>query len=207
MAYGNQKQNNYIIQELIDLFNKFPGIGPKSAQRLAYFTINQNHDEVKKFAETLLLVKEKISLCEICQDFTIDQKCKCQDISTNKELLCVVEDPMDIIAIDNSNAYSGTFHVLHGVISPTQGIGPDDLKIKELIDRISSEASLIKEVIIATNPNLEGEATAMYITKMLEPFNVKVSRLARGLPSGGDLEYTDGVTIGKAIEYRQEIEL
>ena len=114
---------------------------------------------------------------------------------------------MDIIAIDNSNAYSGTFHVLHGVISPTQGIGPDDLKIKELIERIAASTSSIKEVIIATNPNLEGEATAMYITKMLEPFSVKVSRLARGLPSGGDLEYTDGVTIGKAIEYRQEIEL
>ena len=195
MAYDNQKQNNYIIQELVELFNKFPGIGPKSAQRLAYFTINQNHDEVKKFAETLLLVKEKIDLCAICQDFTIDQQCKCQDETKNKDLICVVEDPMDIIAIDNSNAYSGTFHVLHGVISPTQGIGPDDLKIKELIE------------IIATNPNLEGEATAMYITKMLEPFSVKVSRLARGLPSGGDLEYTDGVTIGKAIEYRQEIEL
>ena len=207
MAYDNQKQNNYIIQELIELFNKFPGIGPKSAQRLAYFTINQNHDEVKKFAETLLLVKEKIDLCDVCQDFTIDQKCKCQDVSKNNELICVVEDPMDIIAIDNSNAYSGTFHVLHGVISPTQGIGPDDLKIKELIERISTNPSLIKEVIIATNPNLEGEATAMYITKMLEPFNIKVSRLARGLPSGGDLEYTGGVTIGKAIEYRQEIEL
>ena len=114
MAYDNQKQNNYIIQELVELFNKFPGIGPKSAQRLAYFTINQNHDEVKKFAETLLLVKEKIDLCAICQDFTIDQQCKCQDETKNKDLICVVEDPMDIIAIDNSNAYSGTFHVLHG---------------------------------------------------------------------------------------------
>ena len=206
MDYDNKKNNSFLIQELINAFNRFPGVGPKTAQRLAYFSINQNYDETKRFTEILMTVKNQIGLCEICQDFTINQQCKCANESRDKSIICVVEDPMDILAIDNSGIYNGQFHVLHGVISPNQGIGPDDLKIEELMTRISQNHEIINEIILATNPNLEGEATARYISKLVEPYKLKITRLARGLPSGGDIEYADGVTISKAIEYRQEME-
>jgi|TARA_B110000263_G_scaffold81628_1_gene71422 recombination protein RecR len=203
MEYNSQKRENFLIQELIDSFNRFPGIGPKSAQRLAYFTINQRAEEINKFANILLSVKDQVGLCPICQDFTVNDICKCKNQDLNHKIICVVEDPMDILAIESARVYDGQFHVLHGVISPNQGIGPDDLKIKQLISRISDTPNVVEEIIIATNPNLEGEATAMYISKLIEPFKIKITRLARGLPSGGDIEYADGVTIGKAIEFRQ----
>lgn len=189
---------------LIEELNKLPGIGPKTAQRLAYFLLRVPEEQARALAEAILAVKEKIRLCSLCHNITETDPCPiCSSNERDQTEICVVEEPLDILALERSRGYNGLYHVLHGVISPMEGIGPEDLKIKELLARLNS--SEVKEVILATNPNLEGEATAMYLYRLLSPLNIQVTRLARGLPFGSDLEYADEVTLTRALEGRQEI--
>lgn len=195
------------IQRLVEAFNRLPGIGPKSAQRLAYYILRAPIEEARDLATALIEVKERVVLCSRCQDITDQDPCRiCTDTSRDPSVLCVVEEPLDLRAIERTNGFHGRFHVLHGVISPADGIGPDDLKIAQLLTRLRDEDSAVTEIIVATNPNLEGEATAMYLSRLLTPLGIKVSRLARGLPSGADLEYADDVTLGRALEFRQAVE-
>lgn len=195
------------IQRLVEAFNRLPGIGPKSAQRLAYYILRAPAEEARDLAEALVEVKERVVLCSRCQDITDQDPCRiCADVSRDGAVICVVEEPLDLRAIERTNGFRGRFHVLHGVISPADGIGPDDLKIAQLLARLRGADSGVTEVIVATNPNLEGEATAMYLSRLLSPLGIKVSRLARGLPSGADLEYADDVTLGRALEFRQAVE-
>jgi recombination protein RecR len=195
------------IQRLVEAFNRLPGIGPKSAQRLAYYILRAPIEEARDLANALIEVKERVVLCSRCQDITDQDPCRiCSDLSRDPTVLCVVEEPLDLRAIERTNGFRGRFHVLHGVISPADGIGPDDLKIAQLLSRLRDEDSAVTEIIVATNPNLEGEATAMYLSRLLTPLGIKVSRLARGLPSGADLEYADDVTLGRALEFRQAVE-
>ena len=192
------------LARLIAEFYKLPGIGPKSAQRLAYHLLRMPPAEAQALAEAIVEVKEKVTLCSICQNVTEVDPCRvCSDEQRDRSVICVVEEPLDILAIERTQSYRGLHHVLHGVISPMDGIGPEDLKIAELLRRLRSGE--IQEVILATNPNLEGEATSMYLTRLLRPLGVKVTRLARGLPVGGDLEYADDVTLTSALEGRQEM--
>jgi len=192
------------LARLIDEFYKLPGIGPKSAQRLAYYLLRMPLAEARVLAAAILEVKEKVILCSICQNVTEVDPCRvCVDDQRDRSVICVVEEPLDILAIERTQSYRGLHHVLHGVISPMDGIGPEDLKVAELLQRLRSGE--VHEVILATNPNLEGEATAMYLTRLLRPLGVKVTRLARGLPVGGDLEYADNVTLASALEGRQEM--
>jgi len=192
------------VSRLIEELNKLPGIGPKSAQRLTYFLVRMPEKEARALAEAILDVKEKIILCSICHNISDSDPCLiCRGEGRDRTKLCVVEEPLDILALERTRGYRGLYHVLHGVISPMDGIGPDDLKIRELLKRI--EDGGVEEVILATNPNLEGEATAMYIHRLLAPLGVRVTRLARGLPIGADLEYADEVTLTRALEGRQEI--
>ncbi|HXG36666.1 MAG TPA: recombination mediator RecR [Dehalococcoidia bacterium] len=192
------------VVRLIEEFHKLPGIGPKSAQRLAYYLLRSPAAEAQALAQAILEVKEKIVLCSTCQNVTESDPCRiCQDGQRDVSLICVVEEPLDILALERTHSYRGLYHVLHGVISPMDGIGPDDLKVGELLDRLRS--GRVAEVILATNPNLEGEATAMYLSRLLRPLGVKVTRLARGLPVGADLEYADDVTLARALEGRQEL--
>ncbi|TET40787.1 MAG: recombination protein RecR, partial [Dehalococcoidia bacterium] len=189
---------------LIEEFHKLPGIGPKSAQRLTYHLVRMPEEEARALAEAILAVKDKIVLCSTCQNITDSDPCLiCQGEGRDRTKICVVEEPLDILALERTREYKGLYHVLHGVISPMDGIGPDDLKIKELLARL--QGGVVEEVILATNPNLEGEATAMYLHRMLAPLGVRVTRLARGLPFGADLEYADEVTLTRALEGRQEI--
>lgn len=191
------------ISRLISEFNKLPGIGPKSAARLTYYLLRMPETEAYALSEAILAVKEKIILCSICQNITDSNPCKiCTDNARDHTIACIVEEPLDILALERTRKYNGVYHVLHGVISPADGIGPDELKIKELLLRLRD--GVIKEIILATNPNLEGEATAMYIHRLIEPLGIKITRLARGLPMGGDLEYADEVTLTRALEGRQE---
>jgi len=191
------------ISRLIEEFNKLPGIGPKSAARLTYYLLRMPEAEARSLAEAVLAVKENVVLCSVCQNITDADPCRiCADAQRDHSVTCVVEEPLDILAIERTRKYTGVYHVLHGVISPADGIGPDDLKLKELLSRIQS--SDINEIILATNPNLEGEATAMYIQRLIAPMGIKVTRLARGLPAGGDLEYADEITLTRALEGRQE---
>lgn len=195
------------IQRLVEAFHRLPGIGPKSAQRLAYHILRAPADEARDLAAALIEVKERVVLCGRCQDITDQDPCRiCADSSRAPEILCVVEEPLDLRAIERTGGFKGRFHVLHGVISPADGIGPDDLKIAELLRRLQGPDEAVREVIVATNPNLEGEATAMYLARLLGPLGIRVSRLARGLPSGADLEYADDVTLGRALEFRQAVE-
>jgi recombination protein RecR len=195
------------IQRLVDAFNRLPGIGPKSAQRLAYYILRAPAEEANDLAQALIEVKERVVLCSRCQDITDQDPCRiCADTSRDGTVLCVVEEPLDLRAIERTGGFRGRFHVLHGVISPADGIGPDDLKIAQLLARLRDADAGVTEVIVATNPNLEGEATAMYLSRLLSPLGIKVSRLARGLPSGADLEYADDVTLGRALEFRQAVE-
>jgi len=195
------------IQRLVDAFNRLPGIGPKSAQRLAYYILRAAAEEAHDLAQALIEVKERVVLCSRCQDITDQDPCRiCADTSRDGTVLCVVEEPLDLRAIERTGGFRGRFHVLHGVISPADGIGPDDLKIAQLLARLRDADAGVTEVIVATNPNLEGEATAMYLSRLLSPLGIKVSRLARGLPSGADLEYADDVTLGRALEFRQAVE-
>ncbi len=192
------------LARLIEEFYKLPGIGPKSAQRLAYYLLRMPPGEARALAAAIVEVKEKVTLCSICQNVTEIDPCRiCSDERRDRTVICVVEEPLDILAIERTQFYRGLHHVLHGAISPIDGIGPEDLKIAELLQRLRSGE--VQEVILATNPNLEGEATSMYLTRLLRPLGLKVTRLARGLPVGGDLEYADDVTLASALEGRQEM--
>ncbi|HEY49360.1 MAG TPA: recombination protein RecR [Dehalococcoidia bacterium] len=192
------------VSRLIEEFGKLPGIGPKSAARLAYYLLRMPEAEAKALAEAIIAVKDKTVLCSSCQNITDADPCAiCSSDERDHSIICVVKEPLDILALERTGIYKGLYHVLHGVLSPMDGIGPDDLKIKELLGRMNTGA--VKEVILATNPNLEGEATAMYIQKLLTPLGVQVTRLARGLPVGGDLEYADEVTLTHALESRREM--
>jgi len=192
------------VARLIEEFHKLPGVGPKSAQRLTYHLLRMPAAEARALAEAILDVKERITFCSVCQNVTDSDPCRiCASDRRDRTIICVVEEPLDILAVERSGSYAGLYHVLHGAISPMDGIGPEDLKIGELLSRLRSGE--VTEVILATNPNLEGEATAMYLTRLLRPLGPKVTRLARGLPVGGDLEYADDVTLTRAIEGRQEV--
>lgn len=192
------------LSKLIDVFNKMPGIGHKSAVRLAFYILSLSKEETDDIISTIEKAKESITYCEKCYNLTESNPCEiCGNSKRDHSTICVVETPKDVIALEKTREYFGLYHVLHGVISPMDNVGPDMLKIKELLERIASED--IKEVIIACNPSVEGEATAMYLSKLIKPFGVKVSRIAFGLPIGGDLEYADQVTLTKAIEGRREL--
>jgi len=192
------------LARLIEEFYKLPGIGPKSAQRLAYYLLRMQAAEAHSLAQAILEVKERVTLCSVCQNVTETDPCRiCTSTERDRTVVCVVEEPLDILSVERSGSYSGMYHVLHGAISPMDGIGPEDLKIRELLDRLRD--GTITEVILATNPNLEGEATSMYLSRLIGPLGVRVTRLARGLPVGGDLEYADDVTLAKALEGRQEM--
>ncbi len=193
------------LARLIDEFHKLPGVGPKSAQRLAYYLLRMPPADAQSLASAILEVKERVTLCSICQNVTEVDPCRvCSDDRRERTIICVVEEPLDILALERSHSYRGLYHVLHGAISPMDGIGPEDLKVSELLQRLRGDS--VEEIILATNPNLEGEATSMYLTRLLKPLGVKVTRLARGLPVGGDLEYADDVTLARALEGRQEMQ-
>lgn len=190
------------IGKLINKFTRLPGVGTKTAQRYAYKIINMTEEEVEEFAECLLDAKRKVRYCKICGDFTDKEVC---DICANRDhsVVCVVKEPKDVLAMEKAREFKGVYHVLHGVISPMEGVTPDDIRIKELLARISEGG--VKEIIMATNPDVEGEATAMYISSLVKPFGIKVTRLAHGIPVGGELEYADEITISRALTDRKEI--
>lgn len=186
------------------MFRRLDGVGKKSAMRYAFCVLNFTEEEAEEFADAVLSVKRDLMLCECCQNISADKLCPvCSSINRNKSIICVVEDPRAVIAVENMGHYGGTYHVLHGTISPMKGISPEDIKIKELLARLNNED--VKEVILATNPTVEGEATAMYLSKIISPLGVKVSRIANGVPIGGDLEFADEVTLRRAIEGRYEL--
>lgn len=192
------------LTELINQFSRLPGIGKKTAQRLAYSILEQPPERARQFAEALVNAREKIHFCATCQSLTDLDVCQiCSDERRDKSVICVVEDPRDVMAFERTREYSGVYHVLHGVISPLDNIGPDKLRIKELMSRLSD--GTVKEIIMATNPTVEGEATASYISRLVKPMGVKVTRLAYGIPVGGDLEYADEYTLARALEGRNEI--
>jgi recombination protein RecR len=192
------------LARLIQELNKLPGVGPKSAQRLAYFIIRLPDEEAYALADAVTAVKQNIVFCQECQNLTDSSPCTiCADTRRNRTQICVVEDPLDILALERTRCYRGLYHVLHGAISPINGVGPDQLKLKELLARLTGDA--VAELVIATNPTLEGEATAMYIRRYLAQTNIKVTHLARGLPVGGSLEYTDDLTLSRAFQGRQEL--
>lgn len=192
------------LQRLVEQFERLPGIGSKTAQRLAYFVLNMPEDRAKEFSDAILEAHKKIRRCEICCNFSDKEKCPvCRNESRDKTTICVVETPRDAIAIEGTGEYRGVYHVLHGVISPLGGIGPDQLTIKQLLSRLNNGE--VQEVIMATNPTVEGEATAMYISRLLKPLGIRITRLAYGIPVGGDLEYADDVTLARALEGRSEL--
>ena len=192
------------VARLIEEFEKLPGIGHKTAQRLAFYILKISDEKAKNFAEAIVDAKEKISYCLVCGNLTDSSVCNiCNNDLRDKTIICVIEGPKDIVAMEKTRDYKGVYHVLNGLISPMDGIGPDDIRIRELLSRIRD--GHVKEVIIATNPNIEGEATAMYISKLLKPLGVKVTRIAHGIPVGGDLEYVDEITLTKAMEGRKEL--
>jgi recombination protein RecR len=191
------------VSRLIQELNKLPGIGPKSAQRLAYYLLRAPEDQAKLLAEAILSVKQKTRLCSVCFNITDTDPCPiCRNDHRDRSKICIVEQPQDILALEHTKTFNGLYHVLHGALSPTEGVGTEDIRIKELMNRL--EGGRVNEVIIATNPTLEGETTAMYLSKLISPLNIKVTRLARGLPFGTELEYADDVTLTRAIEGRQE---
>jgi recombination protein RecR len=193
-----------VVQELIDELSRLPGVGPKSAQRIAFHLLQTEDDQAKKLAEVLLEVKERVRFCDTCGNVAEDSECNiCKDPRRLRNAICVVEESKDVQAIERTREFRGLYHVLGGAISPIEGIGPDNLRIKELMTRLSNPE--IQEVIIATDPNLEGEATATYLSRMLVPLGITISRLASGLPVGGDLEYADEVTLGRAFEGRRTV--
>ncbi len=191
------------ISKLIQEFSKLPGIGPKSAQRITYHLLRNSDEQAKLLAEAILSLKQKVSLCSTCFNVTESDPCPiCRGSGREHTSICIVEQPQDILALEHTGIYKGLYHVLHGAISPTEGIGADNIRIKELLNRLQD--SPVEEVILATNPNLEGEQTAMYLSQLIVPLGIKVTRLARGLPFGTELEYADDVTLTRAIEGRQE---
>ncbi len=192
------------LEKLVEQFAKLPGIGGKSAQRLAFYVLGLSQSEAQEFAQAILDAKQNVTCCPICQNLTAGGVCSiCASQKRDTSIVCVVADPRDVIAIERAREFNGRYHVLHGVISPMNHIGPDDLQIKSLLDRVGQGE--IKEVIMATNPDTEGEATAMYIARLLRPFGVKVTRLAYGIPVGGHLEFADDATLMRALEGRREI--
>ena len=195
------------IQRLIRELSKLPGIGQKTATRLAFHVLRTPIDQVRDLAEALVEIKEKIRFCSVCMSLTEQDPCQlCMDPSRDKHTLCVVAHPPDLMAVERTGSFRGRYHVLHGVLSPLEGIGPDDLRLRELLTRLQGpQAEPITEVIVATSPNVEGEATAMYVARTLKPLGVRVTRIASGLPIGGDLEYADGVTISRALEVRRDM--
>ncbi|MCH8186102.1 MAG: recombination protein RecR [Chloroflexi bacterium] len=191
------------VSRLVDEFHKLPGIGPKTAQRLTYFLVRMPEDQARSLAEAIVAVKDRIILCSRCYNITESDPCLvCNDLARDQTRICVVEEALDVLALERTRTYKGLYHVLHGVISPINGVGPDELQIQPLLGRL--RGGDIQEVILATNPNLEGEATSMYIHKLIEPLGMKITRPARGLPVGGDIEYADEVTLSRAMEGRQE---
>ncbi|MBX3052505.1 MAG: recombination mediator RecR [Caldilineaceae bacterium] len=199
------------VSALIDAFSRLPGIGPKSASRLAYFLLRADSEISLNLAAALTELKEKTVFCSVCHNIADRQPCAiCDNQQRDQSIICVVEEPLDVQAIERTGAFQGVYHVLHGSISPVEGIGPDDLKIRELLKRVQAseqaeDESAVKELLLATNPNLEGEATAMYISRLFKPLGLKVTRLARGLPTGGDLEYADESTLSNALAGRMEM--
>lgn len=191
------------IASLIEHFQKFPSVGPKSAQRMAFYLLRMPKSEVEKFAQSMLDAKENTKTCEICFNLSSTSPCEiCTSPQRDKSTICVVAETKDLIAIEKTNEYKGLYHVLQGLISPMDGIGADDIRIKELLNRLTDEN--VKEVILALSPSVEGEATSLYLNKLIKPFGIKISRIAFGLPVGADLEYADEITIAKAIEGRRE---
>ena len=192
------------IEKLIENFEKLPSIGHKTASRLAFHVLNQSNEQTQEFIDSIINAKKNLKYCSKCYNISDTDPCNiCSNEKRDASTICVVEDVRDIIAMERTHEYKGLYHVLHGSISPMNGIGPDDIKIKELLNRLQNEK--IKEVILATNPRVEGEATAMYISKIIKPLGIKTTRIAHGIPVGGDLEYTDEVTLIKAMEGRREI--
>jgi recombination protein RecR len=192
------------VARLIEALQRLPGVGPKTAQRMTFFLLKRPIDEVRELSESLMAVKDRIVYCGTCFNVTDQDPCRiCADPARDARLLCVVEEPNDLLAMERTGEFRGRYHVLLGALSPLDGIGPDDLKVRELLARL--EANAPAEVILATNPNVEGEATALYLAKLLRPLGVRVTRIARGLPVGGDLEYADQVTLSKALEGRREL--
>lgn len=192
------------IAKLIDAFTRLPSIGPKTAARLAFHVLRMKEDDVIDFAKALVSVKRNLFYCSVCCNITDTDPCKiCQDKSRDTSVICVVQESKDLVAIERMKDFHGHYHVLQGAISPMEGIGPDEIRIAELLKRLSDER--VQELILATNPNIEGEATAMYLSRLVKPFGIRVTRIAHGLPVGGDLEYADEVTLSKALEGRREL--
>ncbi|HVA44648.1 MAG TPA: recombination mediator RecR [Acidimicrobiales bacterium] len=194
------------VQDLIDELGRLPGVGPKSAQRIAFYLLKASKEDALRLSRSIIEVKERISFCRRCFNVAEGELCSmCSDTRRDPSIVCVVEEPRDIVAVEKTGEYSGVYHVLQGAISPIEGIGPEQLRIRELLARIETES--LSEVILCTNPNLEGEATAMYLARMLTPLGVKVTRIASGLPVGGDLEYADELTLGRALEGRRQVDV
>lgn len=194
------------IQKLIDEFGKLPGIGPRSAQRIAMHLVKSSKDDIDRLADAIVDAKRRVRYCDTCFNLAESDQCSvCSDPRRDPSMMCVVEDSRDVVAIERTGAFRGRYHVLQGTLDPLQGIGPDQLKMKELVARLGPEG--VTEVVVCTNPNTEGEVTAMYIARMLKPFEVSVTRIASGLPVGGDLEFADEVTLGRAFGNRREIDV
>ncbi|NLM40185.1 MAG: recombination protein RecR [Firmicutes bacterium] len=191
------------MARLIEELTRLPGVGPKTAQRLSYFMIGMSEEEVHNLATAILEAKQRIKFCSQCFQLTEEDPCPfCSDDRRDRTIICVVEEPRDVLAIERTKEFHGLYHVLHGAISPLEGIGPEDLRITELMSRLGPE---VKEVLLATDPNVEGEATAMYLARLIKPLGIRVTRMAHGMPVGSDLEYVDEVTLGKALEGRREL--
>ena len=194
-----------VVQDLIDELGRLPGVGPKSAQRIAFHILQADPVDVRRLAEVLIVVKDKVKFCSVCGNVAEDELCRiCRDQRRDPAVICVVEESKDVVAIERTREVRGRYHVLGGAISPIEGVGPDDLRIRELMTRVAD--GVVTEVILATDPNLEGEATATYLTRLLRPMGLRVTRLASGLPVGGDLEYADEVTLGRAFEGRRSVD-
>lgn len=194
------------VQDLIDELGRLPGIGPKSAQRIAFYILQAEPEDVARLSSALTEVKRRVRFCEICGNVSENEQCRiCLDPKRSEEIICVVEESKDVVAIERTREFRGRYHVLGGAISPIDGIGPDDLRVRELLTRLANGA--VTEIIIATDPNLEGEATATYLARMLKPMGLTVTRLASGLPVGGDLEYADEVTLGRAFAGRRQLDI
>lgn len=191
------------LADLIAEFERLPGIGPKSAQRLAFHILRLPEDDVRRFSETLRQVKERIRLCEVCQNVTESARCSiCEDPRRDPSIICVVAEAREVASVERVHEFRGRYHVLHGLLSPMDGIGPEDLKVRELLERLRGP---VEEVILATNPTVEGDATALYLAKLIKPLQVRVTRLAHGMPIGGELDYADAATLASALEFRREL--
>nr|MDD6335199.1 recombination mediator RecR [bacterium] len=192
------------LQRLANQFARLPSIGPKSAQRLAFHVLSMSAEQVNALADAIVAAKQQVHFCSICGMFTDQQTCDiCRDPRRDSGVICVVKDPKDVLAMERAREFHGQYHVLHGVIAPMSGVGPDDIRIRELLQRL--EGGTVREVILATNPDVEGDVTAMYLAQLIKPLGIKVSRIAHGVPIGGELEYTDDITLSKALEGRREL--